>query len=189
MNEEKSFVVCEDILVPGPVLRAEHGTRYGSVAGLDDDELLSPAELERQVYMEEWAPVLELPVKGNSSGIRPVVDEAGSIGWGAFGTVDFERYSGGFDKVRYKADKVRERLQDLFILISIVRERLPGKAKYMVLKYLKMGIIGSEHIVNSDMQALARLSLRARRMQAEIEQLERTREAINKRRLERLLPG
>ena len=189
MNEEKSFVVCEDILVPGPVLRAEHDNRDGSVSGLDDDELLSPAEIERQVYMEEWAPVLALPVKGNSSGIRPVADEAGSVGWGAFGTVDFERYRPTFDKVRYKADKVRERLQDLFILISIVRERLPGKAKYLVLKYVRMGVIGSEHIVNHDMLALAKLSLRAKRMQAEIEQLERTREAINKRRLERLLPG
>ena len=72
MNEETSFVICKDV-VPGPMLRVEHGNRYGSVAGLEDDELLGPVELERAVYQQEFGPVLTLPVKGKSSGIRPVV--------------------------------------------------------------------------------------------------------------------
>ena len=110
-------------------LSADWGNRYGSVPGLDDTELADPNELEREVMLEEWAPVLVLPVKGNRSGIRPVVDEAGGIDWGAFGTVDFDRYRGGFDKVRYKADKLREQLKDLVIRIGLVKERLPGKAK------------------------------------------------------------
>jgi hypothetical protein len=82
MNKETSFVVYEDIEVPEPVLRVEHGNRYGSVAGLDDDELLGPAELERAVYSQEFGPVLALPVKGKSSGIRPVVDETGGLDFG-----------------------------------------------------------------------------------------------------------
>ena len=173
MNEETSFVMCEEIIVHGPVLRAEHGNRYGSVAGLDDAELLGPAELERQVYQQEFGPVLALPVKGNKSGVRPVVDEAGGVDWGAFGTVDFERYKGGFDKVRYKADKLREELKDLVLRMGSIKERLLGKAKYMVLKYLKMGIIELEHIVDFDMWCLARLFLRARRLRDEIGRLEK----------------
>ena len=171
MNEE-SFVVCEGVLVPGPVTRAEHGNKYGSVAGLEDDELLGPAELERAVYQQEFGPVLALPVKGKSSWIRPVVDEAGGVDFGAFGTVDFDRMY-PFDKLRFKADKLREQLKDLAIRMAIVKERLPGRAKYLVLKYLKMGIIELEHISSFDMLCLARLFLRACRLRDEIGRLEK----------------
>jgi len=175
MNEEASFVVCEDVVVPGPVLRVEHGNRYGSVPGLCDDELADPAELERAVYQQEFGPVLALAVKGNRSSIRPVVDESGGVDFGAFGTVDFERMY-PFDKVRYKAEKLREQLRDLMIRIGIVKERLPGRAKFLVLKFLKMGVIELEHIVDFDMLCLARLYLRARRLRDEIGRLEQVSE-------------
>lgn len=92
-----------------------------------------------------------------------------------------------FDKVRYKADKLREQLKDLMIRIGLVKERLPGKAKYMVLKYLKMGVIELEHISSFDMWCLARLYLRARRLRDEIRRLEQVSEGRMRRRLERLL--
>jgi len=182
MNEEKSSVVCEDVVVPGPVLRAEHGNRYGSVTGLDDSELLGPAELERAVYQQEFGSVLALPVKGKSGWIRPVIDESGGVDFGAFGTVDFERLC-LFDKIRYKADKLREQLKDLAIRMAIVKERLPGRAKYLVLKYLKMGVIELEHISSFDMLCLARLYLRACRLRDEIGRLEKVSEARRQRRL------
>ncbi|MFC1604034.1 hypothetical protein ACFL5F_03310, partial [Planctomycetota bacterium] len=99
--------VCrmEDVPVSA-LLTVQRGSRYGSVTGLDDAELADPVELEREVVLEEWGPVLALPVKGNRSSIRPVVDESGGVDWGAFGTVDFERQSGEFDKARYKAEKL-----------------------------------------------------------------------------------
>ena len=188
MNEEASFVVCEDVEVPeSGLLRRECSSRYGSVPGLDDAELADPDELEREVMLEEWGPVLALPVKGNRSNVRPVVDEAGGVDWGAFGTVDFSRTMPEFDKVRYKADKLREQLKDLMIRIGLVKERLPGKAKYMVLKYLKMGVIELEHISSFDMWCLARLYLRARRLRDEIRRLEQVSEGRMRRRLERLL--
>jgi hypothetical protein len=59
--------------------------RYGSVPGLDDEELASPEELERQVLLEEWGPVLALPVRGRRNPIQPVIDENGGLDWGAFG--------------------------------------------------------------------------------------------------------
>jgi len=189
MNEETSLVVCEDIVVPGPVLRVEHGSRYGSVAGLDDDELLSAAELERAVYQQEFGPVLALPVKGKGNWIRLVVDEAGGVDFGAFGTVDFERMC-PFDKMRFKADKLREQLKDLAIRMGIVKERLPGRAKYLVLKYLKMGVIELEHIDSFDMWCLARLYLRARRLRDEIVRLEKVSEARRQKQLVKVFgPG
>ena len=107
--------------------------------------------------------------------------------WGAFGTVDFERTMPEFDKARYKADRLREQLTDVAIRMGIVKERLPGKAKYMVLKYLKMGVIELGQIINADMLALARLYLRARRLRDEIWQLEQACEGRMRRRLERFL--
>jgi len=56
-------------------------------------------------------------------------------------------------------------------MFSIVNERLKPWAKYMVLKYLKIGIIELEHIVDNDMRALGRLYLRIRRMRKEITEL------------------
>jgi hypothetical protein len=158
------------------LLSVQRDNRYGSVPGLDDSELADPDELERQVFMQEFGPVLELPVEGKST-IRPDVDESGNVEWGAFGSVDFDRYRGCFDKVRYKADKLREQLKDLLIMVSIVKERLPEKPRYLVIKYLRMGIIGLEHIINADMLALARLCLRIERLRSEIKQLERASEA------------
>jgi hypothetical protein len=171
MEEEENL--AGDIEVPESVLlKRLRPNKYGSVPGLDDSELADPDELERQVLRQEFAPVLALPVKAGRSCIRPNIDEGGRVDWGAFGTVDFDRYSGGFDKARYKADKVREQLKDLLIMFSIVSDRIKAKAKYLVLKYLRMGIIELEHIVDNDMLALARLYLRAERMRKEIAELQ-----------------
>jgi len=54
------------------------------------------------------------------------------------------------------------------MMLAMLKERLPGKAKYLVLKYLRMGIITMEHIVNEDMLALAKLWLDVERKKAEI---------------------
>ena len=87
-----------------------------------------------------------------------------------------------FDKARYKADRLKEELRDVLIMISIVKEHLP-KARSQVLKYLEMGIIEFDHIANDDMRGLARLYLRARKLQKEIGQL---REASWDRRRDKL---
>ena len=182
MHEQTNLILCEDVVVPeSALLTREHKNKFGSVEGLDDSELADPDELERQVLREEFGPVLALPVSGGRCSLRPAVDEDGRLDWGAFGTVDFERMY-PFNKVLYKADRLREQLKNVLIMFSIVNERVKPKAKYMVLKYLKMGIIELEHIVDNDMRALARLYLRIRRMRKEIAEL---REASERRRQQR----
>ena len=171
MYEQTKLVLCGDVVVAeSALLKRVRKDRYGSVPGLDDSELANPDELERMVYREELAPILALPVQGSRCSLRPAIDEDGSLCWGAFGTVDFERMY-PFNKVLYKADKLREQLKSVLIMFSIVNERLKPRAKCMVLKYLKMGIIELEHIVDSDMRALGRLYLRIRRMRKEIAEL------------------
>ena len=155
----------------GPLfIQVERQTGYGSVPGLDDSELADPEELERQLIIQEWGPILDLPV-APKSGIRPTRDEFGHLDWGPYGTVDFARLYGAFDKARYKADKLREELRRTVITLSVVSERLPGNAKYQVLKFLDMGIIDFDHIVSEDMQAIARRHLQAKRLQEEIREL------------------
>ena len=163
------MVVEDEVVVPeSALLRLERGNKYGHVVGLDDEELADPAELERQVFFEEFAPILALPVAHRHDGIRPTMDESGGVDWGAFGTVDFERLYGGFDKTRYKVDKLKAELRRVFIIFSIVKERLPGRAKYLVLKYLRMGVIGLEHIEHWDMWLLARRYLQIRAIRDEL---------------------
>jgi hypothetical protein len=178
----------EGVGVPeSALLGMEMCNRHGSVEGLPDEELADPAELERMVYQQEWGPVLALPVRGRQGWIQPAVDESGGVDFGAFGTVDFARTMPEFDKARYKADKLKEQLEHPLIMVSIVSERLPGKAKYLVLKYLKMGIIGLEQIVHTDMLALARLYLRVQRLRVEIGRLEGASAARRRTRLARVL--
>jgi len=162
----------QGIVVPASVLlRREQGNRYGSVPGLADEELADPDELERQVFVEEWAPILALPKPRRKCDIRPAIGEDGRLDWGAFATVDFERSYGSFDKARYKAERLREERRDKLIMLSIVEERLPGKAASLVVKYLRMGIITMEDIVNEDMLALAKLWRQVWAKQAEIARL------------------
>jgi hypothetical protein len=187
MDNETDLAMEEGVEVPESVLlRRDRGNRYGSVPGLDDSELADPDELERQVFVQEFGPVLALPVKAGRGFLRPSVDEEGRLDWGAFGTVDFDRYTGGFDKARYKADKVREQLKGVLVLFSVVSDRMGNSGKYLVLKYLRMGVIGPEHIVSEDMAALSRLYLRIRRLRQEMGELREASERRRQRRAEAL---
>jgi hypothetical protein len=73
--------------------------------------------------------------------------------------------------------------------MGIVKERLPGRAKYQVLKYLKMGVIDLEHIPSDDMRALAMLWFRAKRLQSEIANLRKSSRARRVKQLEAFLEG
>ncbi len=174
MEQETNFIVYDGIEVPvSPLLKREQVNKYGSVPGLEDEELADPDEIERQVIREEFEPVLLLPVRPRRSTVTANLDEDGQVDWGAFGTVDFDRYR-QFDKARYKADKLREEFKNLLLLIDISKSHVPGNAKYLVLKHLERGVIDIDHIDNIDMLILARQYLRAKRLQKQISELERS---------------
>ena len=172
MNQQTTFETYQGVVVPEPVLlRVEREGKYGHVPGLDDEELASPEELERAVMRAEWGPVLALPVRARQGGFRPDIDEDG-FGFGAFASVDFNRGRPEFDKVQYKADKLREQLKDTILMLEMIRERLPRKSVALILKYLRMGIIDLEHISHFDMWQLGTLYLRARSLRRQITELE-----------------
>lgn len=154
-------------------LKVLRPSQYGTIEDLDEDEMADPDELERTVWQEEFGPILALPQRGRKHGFKPNFDENGEIDFGAFATVDFARTQPEFDKIRYKADKLAQELKHVLITFSIVSDRIPGKTKYKVLKYLKMGYLEPDEIVYPDMQALGRLFLRANKLQQEISRLKR----------------
>jgi hypothetical protein len=183
----QTFEIYQGIEVPESVLvKLEQKNRYGSVPGLDDEELADPEELERQVMLQEFEAILALPKPPRRGNIKPAVDESGGVDWGAFGTVDFARTRPAFNSSRARARELRGKLKDKLILLAIVKERLPFQAK-LVLKYLVKGIITLEHITNADMLAAARLLLEARKLQKELWKAQQASKRHEQRQAERWL--
>ena len=168
MKQKIKFELYEGVEVPvSSLLTRQQGNRYGSVQGLDDEELITPAEVERIFLREEFAPILALPVKTKKSGIRPNIDEDGTVEWGAFGTVDFDRYT-SFDKARYKADRLKEQIYDERLMIEITSGHIKPIARYKIIKYVLKGILDVDEIVDVEMYCLAKRFLRVRRLQREL---------------------
>ena len=173
MKQRIRIEVFDGVEVPvSPLLKRQRSSRYGSVADLDDEELIEPAEIDRVFLREAFAPILALPVKSKKNGIKPNIDEDGSVDWGAFGTVDFDKYV-EFDKLRYKADKLREELFNERIMMEMLSERIKSRRKYKILEQAEAGLIDVEEISDFNMFCLAKRYVRAKRIQREIAALEK----------------
>ncbi|NQU74821.1 MAG: hypothetical protein HQ546_00735 [Planctomycetes bacterium] len=172
MNNQTRCETCHGVIVPeSTLLKVEQKDKYGSVPWLDDDELADVDELERQIIRAEWGPILRLHVVGRKDSLRPDVDEDG-FAVGAFGSIDFDRIKSGFDKGRYKADKLREERKDVLIRFSVIRERLQHKDVGLVLKRIRDGRIEVDDIADFDMWWLAKFYLRAERLRKQIAELD-----------------
>ena len=145
------------------VLREEG---YGSVPDLEDSELADPGEIMRIIALEQWGPILELPVRMAGSYIRPTVDERGNLDWGAFGTVDFHTMY-PFDRRLLRRDELREDLRSTMITFDMIKERLPVEARIKVIKHIQSGR-DVDDLDNMDMWFMAKRYLQARRIRKEI---------------------
>ena len=114
--------------------------KYGTVEGLDRDEILSPAELDRLVYRQMFEPLLSLPCFSSSAfvcsscgsgfsvrrsvcpvcGSASLVRGAGSDGFRVRGSVDIDGFVdyGAFDTVDFERlvpsfDKARYKIDKL----------------------------------------------------------------------------
>ena len=171
MNFDDEMEMEPIIDVPAsPAVGLEKSNPYGSVPGLSDDELADPAELDRWAFREQWGPVLDLPERYPRSAFQPDRDEQGNIE-GAFGSVDFYRLYGDFDKARFKADRLTEELQQATIRLDSAMERVPGRAKYEVLRYLHQDVIEFDDIADENMRWIARWDARARGLRDQIQSL------------------
>jgi len=172
MKKETKFEVYDDVEVAeSPLLKRKRSKRYGSIADLDDEDLIEPSEVERIYLRNEFAPILALPVKTRKGWIKPNVDEDGTIDIGAFGTVDFDKYV-HFDKALYKAEKLKEELFHERLMIEMISGRIKTTAKYKDIRYALMDILDVDNISDVDMYCLAKRCLRARRLQREIAELQ-----------------
>jgi len=164
--DQENIEIYDGIVVPAAALRKQQRReRYGGVEGLPEEELADPDELERVLYKEMWWPILRLPRQRYERVIRPNGNEDGKPDWGAFGTVDFDRCRQDFDRLRYKAERLKDQQMDLVIMFEIVSERISSTAKYKILKLVKLGRLDADDIENWDMWQLAKLYLRILRLQ------------------------
>ena len=123
---------------------------------------------------QEFAPVLALPEKkARKSWIKPNVDEDGKVDWGAFGTVDFDRYRPQFEKMLYKADRLREEVANQCLMMETISARIKTWAKYKIIEYVTTGILDLGDIADFDMYCLAERYLRTKRLLREIAELEK----------------
>ena len=158
-----------------PLLVRAEQSRYGSVAGLSDNELADPDEIERVVMAEQWAPMAGLSAASGRRVCRALSLDWGDSDPGAFGTVDFERLCRPPDSVGPTIFALKEKLKDTRSLFHIVRSRLPRQAN-VILNLLERGVLSLEHIANEDMLALAKLYLRARNTRVTIAELNQARQ-------------
>ena len=145
------------------VLREEG---YGSVPDLEDSELADPGEIMRIIALEQWGPILELPVRMAGSFIRPTVDERGNLDWGAFGTVDFDNMF-PFNKSRYIVDQLKEELRNVLIAFDVLKDHLSVDDRLEVIRHVDMGK-DIDLIENWDKWFLAKRYLQAKRIRRQI---------------------
>ncbi|MBT3381170.1 MAG: hypothetical protein HN742_11150 [Lentisphaerae bacterium] len=153
-------------------LRLERNNGYGSVPGIPDWELADPEELERQVLKDHFALLNCIPFSTRRGVIRPTVMGDGSLDWGAFGTVDFDRLRPRLDRTRREVAELRDELRHALIMFDIINDRIghriTSKAKYAVLRYVRTGTLSLQDILDSDMCALAKWYARARNLRSRI---------------------
>ena len=170
--DQQDFIVYDGIVVPAAALRRQQRKeRYGRVEGLPDEELADPDELERVMYKAMWWPILRLPQQRWECPIRPNMDEDGRVDWGAFGTVDFDSYRPQYSKLRYKIDKLKERVKDLSCMLRIMSDRIPGKTKYKIMGLVRTGVLDIGKIEHNEMYFLVEMYLYVWRLRKEIERL------------------
>lgn len=151
---------CEVDDVPvSPLFSEERGNRYGSVPGLDDEELADPRELERQLLLQDWGPILAL---------RPTKDDfflhgqwENGVDVSAFNTHDYHRRYGGFDRCRYALAQARREYREAVWMLETLIDRVKSPAKYAVLEYLQSGVIDAS-VCLGDMKGVAVWNARVR---------------------------
>jgi hypothetical protein len=166
MNQEHFWI--EDGAEVAPPAWQQLRNKYGSVEGLEDDELASPAELERAYCQELWGAILLIPCRKSYS---PAWDVSASADYNAFASVDFDRMRPEFDKARYVREKLWEQVKDLVIMMKIVSERIKDIRKYKVLRLVGKGVLDANDIQHWDLWQLAIMYRRALSIRKEIDRL------------------
>ena len=158
--------IDESELPVSGVVRVQRRTGYGTVADLDDETPADIGELQRISAYEMYGPVIALPGRGGRLG-HVVLDANGEVDWEAIGPAGGRRRRAQ-PAPSGRAGELRAELARVIGLIGLLKERVPGTAKYLVLKYVQMGILDAEHVTNHDLRQLAKLEAKARQLREQL---------------------
>jgi hypothetical protein len=161
--------IDESELPVSGVVRVQRRKGYGTVADLDDEAPASICELQRMVAWQMYAPLLALAGRKGRGG-RIVLDASGEVDWEAVGPAGGRRRR-ATPGVVGRAGQLRRELGRVVGLIGLLEQRVPGTAKYLVLKYVRMGILDLEHVSQHELRQVAQLEARARALRAELDGL------------------
>jgi len=163
MNSENQ--IDETELPVSGAIRVQRRRGYGSILDLDDEAPADVAELERLIAWQQYGPILALPDR-YGRGARLVLNAQGEIDW------DRMRPAGGRRVRRASPDRQgaqqRAELARVLGLIGLLNQRVPGTARYLVLKYVRMGVLELEHVTNHDLRQLVKLEAKARQLRDEL---------------------
>jgi hypothetical protein len=159
-------VVSEDIAdIPASArITVERARGFGSIPDLSADELADQEELERMVAWQMWKPLLTLRPAVGPSLSAFVGGRCCEPNWAAVRPVVYRRRARRAPQGLHEADQLRDELSETLKRLSLAMASVKSPAKYLVLKYLRMGIIELEQIADTNMQAAAKLYLDARRL-------------------------
>jgi len=151
------------------VVRVQRRKGYGTIPDLDDEAPADIGELQRLVAYSMYGPVIDLPGRHGRLG-HVVLDADGEVDWEAVGPAGGRRRR-ATPGVVGRAGQLRKELGRVVGLIGLLEERVPGTAKYLVLKYVRMGILDLEHVSQHELRQVAQLEARARALRAELDGL------------------
>lgn len=150
-----------ELPVSGAV-RIQRRRGYGHVPDLDDEAPADIGELRRIVAYTLYGPLIDLPGRGGRPG-RIVLDADGELDWDAIGPAGGRRRRAPASP-RRPDEELRAELARTLGLIDLVKARRPGPATYLVLRYVRMGILDEEHVTSHDLRELIRLEAKTRRL-------------------------
>jgi hypothetical protein len=148
------------------VVRVQRPSGYGVVADLDEEAPADIGELQRIIAYQMYGPVIDLPGRGGRLG-HVVLDADGEVDWDAIGPAGGRRRRAR-PAPSGRADQLRAELGRVLGTIGLLTERVPGTAKYLVLKYVRMGILDAEHVTNHDLRQLVKLEAKARQLREQL---------------------
>lgn len=168
-NEQQMEIDASELPVIGAVsVLRQRG--YGTIADLDDEAPADVHELQRLIAWRDYEPILSLRGRNGRAGNIALTPD-GEIDWGRISPITASRRRLKPIAVRRgDVSELRERLASTVRMANLLRARVPGTAKYLVLKYVQMGIVPIEEITNKDMRVLAQLDAKMRRLTQRIEE-------------------
>lgn len=144
---------------------------YGTIRDLEDEAPAEVGELQRLVAWDLYGPLLALPGRGGHAG-DAVLTPDGEVDWARTSPVIARRCPQRVVEAPPSLG-LRERLAHAIELAALIRARIPGTAKYLVLKYVRMGILPIEEITNERLRRLVGLDADIRRLSWQLERTER----------------